>query len=112
MATTVTAHRQERRLIGVNFADDLPTGATISSVDSLTVLNAGGQDKTTEIRGVAPGTPSIVGALVSFWKEIASGREQAVGRYRVKLRVLLSNAEKPIALGEGNKLIYLQIVGD
>lgn len=113
MATTLTAHREERRLLGIDFTEDLPAGETIASVDYVKVYDAAGSEKTDEVRGPSPTAPSIAGAVVSFWKEVAtSATEQPTGTYKVKCRVTLSNAEKPIALGEANKLIHLHIVED
>ena len=98
----------------LDFTNDLPTGETISSVDYVTILDAGGRDVTAEVRGSSPQAPSIdpTGKIVSFWKEPASGAEQPAGTYKVKCRAILTNSEKPIALGDGARLIFLEIVGD
>jgi hypothetical protein len=118
MSHSLTAHRDERLLLGITFAKDLPSTATISSVDELVILDhATGADVTDQFRdppgGGAAVDPTISGLVVSFWKEeAATATDQLPGRYRVRCRVIVDTGEEPIALDDFDKLIHLRIVGD
>jgi len=113
-APVIVAHREERRLIGIDFTQDLlETGGTVSSVDEIKILDTDGGDITPQFRGATPPAPTLSGNKISFWKEIAaSASDQLPGRYRVRCRVIVDNAEEPIALDVNGKLVYLRIVGD
>jgi len=113
MATHLTAHRDERRLLGINFEPDLQ--APLTSVDYVTILDPDGLDVTDEFRGDPPEDPTLdsTGYIVSFWKEPESASAlQLPGIYRVKCKGTSTDGEEPIALGEGDRLILLKIVGD
>lgn len=111
--TTIVVHRDERRLIGLDFAPDLKV--PLDSVDYVRILDPAGVDVTAELRGDPAVAPILdpTGYIVSVWKEErAAPSEQQPGTYRVKCRGISSDGEKPIVLGEGDRLILLKIVGD
>ena len=116
MADSFIVHREARKLIGVNFEDELEPGTVITGMDWLVILDAAGVDVTEEFRGEAPVADPVIDndeLLVSFWKEpAADAAAQAAGTYKVKMRVMADNAEKPVPLGTGYRLIRLEIVGD
>jgi len=112
MADSFIVHREARKLIGVNFGDELPPGTVITE-DFLVILSPSGDDATAEIRGATPVAVVIDELLASFWKEpAAAADEQAPGTYRIKMRVSADNSEKPVPLGTGYRLISLEIIGD
>ena len=113
MADSFIVHREARLLLGISFADELDAGTVITALDSLVILDGAGADVTAEFRGGSPASEVIDELLVSFWKEPAADASvQAAGAYKVKMRVTADNAEKPVPLGTGYRLIRLEIVGD
>lgn len=117
MATMLVKHREEERIFAIDFTEELDeiervfgTRPTVDSVDAFAVLNEADEDKTTEILS---GVAQAVDPQLRFLAKIAaSGSVQLSGIYRIKGRVILSDTQKPIALGDGDRLILLKIVGN
>jgi hypothetical protein len=85
----LSKQRDEQDVYEINFASDLSSGETISSIDSIKILTQSDVDVSTQFRTGMP-TPVINGAKAQFWLKAAAGTDQAVGRYRVYCKITTS----------------------
>lgn len=109
MASPLVKHRDERRLYAVDFTNELASGETLSSVDSVTIRNAGGTDTTDEFRD-GEAAASISGSEARFWMQAATSGEQAEGTYSVEVQVTTSTGARKTALDSNNALPKLVVV--
>jgi len=109
--STVHKDRDERKLLGINFADRLTsiTGdvLTISAVDLLEIRDRDDVDVTAEFR-TDEAAPTVDGSHVLFYVTVRASTEQTPAQYSIRCIVTLSNGEEAIAKVQGN--LYPQLV--